>query len=235
MTRLTLSRSLTLCKVRYSVQLAGVTPTLALCFSMSLFLTSFPLESGCKGTHFFRFCKYHAHFFSDFFHTLVKIRCKTGRYAVYFFQGNPEGRNPLHIIIYIITERTGKCQEKIRKTADDRKTESSRSNAKKGKTGVFNIPKDQKKRRTSETLNRSNPRSRPKILQYNAEFHLQTMSACLIKTFFRKKEHHRKGKIPLCFFPRKTKDQGKDRHLFGEHRLLLKKDRQLFNQTPLCI
>ena len=80
MTRLTLSRSLTLCKVRYSVQRTGVTPTLALCFSMSLFLTSFPLESGCKGTHFFRFCKYHAHFFSDFFHTLVKIRCKTARY-----------------------------------------------------------------------------------------------------------------------------------------------------------
>ena len=122
MTRLTLSRSLTLCKVRYSVQLPGVTPILALCFSMSLSLTSFPLESGCKGTHFFRFCKYHAHFFSDFFHTLVKIRCKTGRYAVYFFQGNPKGRNPLHIIIYIITERTGKHQEKIRKTADDRKT-----------------------------------------------------------------------------------------------------------------
>ena len=125
MTRLTLSRSLTLCKVRYSAQLAGVTPTLALCFSMSLFLTSFPLESGCKGTHFFRSCKYHADFFSDFFHTLVKIPCKTVRYGMHFFQGNPEGRNPVHIIIYIITERTGKCQEKIRKTADDRKTESS--------------------------------------------------------------------------------------------------------------
>ena len=104
MTRLTLSRSLTLCKVRYSVQLAGVTPTLALCFSMSLFLTSFPLESGCKGTHFFRFCKYHAHFFSDFFHTLVKIPCKTRRYAIHFFQGNPEGRNPVRIIIYIQRE-----------------------------------------------------------------------------------------------------------------------------------
>lgn len=62
------------------------------------------------------------------------------------------------------------------------------------------------KRKASETLNRSNPRSGPKILQYNAGFHLQTMSACLIKTFFRKKEHHRKGKIPLCFFPRKMKD-----------------------------
>ena len=122
MTRLTLSRSLTLCKVRYSAQLAGVTPTLALCFSMSLFLTSFPLESGCKGTHFFRSCKYHADFFSDFFHTLVKIPCKTVRYGMHFFQGNPKGRNPLHIIIYIITERTGKHQEKIRKTADDRKT-----------------------------------------------------------------------------------------------------------------
>ncbi len=147
MTRLTLSRSLTLCKVRYSAQLAGVTPTLALCFSMSLFLTSFPLESGCKSTHFFRFCKYHAHFFSDFFHTLVKIPCKTRRYAMHFFQGNPEGRNPAHIIIYTITERTGKCQEKIRKTADDRKTESSQSNAKKGKTGVFRVPKERKKRK----------------------------------------------------------------------------------------
>ena len=124
MTRLTLSRSLTLCKVRYSVQLAGVTPTLALCFSMSLFLTSFPLESGCKGTHFFRFCKYHADFFSDFFHTLVKIPCKTERYAMHFFQLQARIQNVVHIIIYIITERTGKHQEKIRETADDRKTES---------------------------------------------------------------------------------------------------------------
>ena len=154
---------------------------------------------------------------------------------MHFFQGNPEGRNPVHIIIYIITERTGKCQEKIRKTADDRKTESSRSDAKKGKTGVFKVPEGRNKRRTSETLNRSSPRSRPKILQYNAGFHLRTMSACLIKTFFRKKKHRRKGNIPLCFFPRKMKDQGKDRHLSGEHRQLLKKDRQLFNQTPLCI
>ena len=125
---------------------------------------------------------------------------------MHFFQGNPEGRNPVHIIVYIITERTGEHQEKIRKTADDRKTESSQSNAKKGKTGVFRVPQKRKKRKASETLNRSNPRSRPKILQYNAEFHLQTMSACLIKTFFRKKKHRRKGKIPLCFFPRKMKD-----------------------------
>ena len=132
MTRLTLSRSLTLCKVRYSVQRTEVTPTLALCFSMSLFLTSFPLESGCKGTHFFRFCKYHADFFSDFFHTLVKIPCKTGRYAMHFFQLQVRIQNPVHIIIYTITERTGKHQEKIRKTADDRKTESFQSDAKKG-------------------------------------------------------------------------------------------------------
>ena len=132
MTRLTLSRSLTLCKVRYSVQRTGVTPTLALCFSMSPFLTSFPLESGCKGTHFFRFCKYHAHFFSDFFHTSVKIRCKTERYGMHFFQLQVRIQNPVHIIIYIITERTGKRQEKIRETADDRKTESSQSDAKKG-------------------------------------------------------------------------------------------------------
>lgn len=135
MTRLTLSRSLTLCKVRYSVQLAGVTPTLALCFSMSLFLTSFPLESGCKGTHFFRFCKYHADFFSDFFHTLVKIPCKTERYAMYFFQGNLEETNPanpVYLIIYIITERTGKRQEKIRKTDTDRKTKAHRNRKQKG-------------------------------------------------------------------------------------------------------
>ena len=46
---------------------------------------------------------------------------------MHFFQGNPEGRNPVHIIIYIITERTGKCQEKIRKTADDRKTKLPRN------------------------------------------------------------------------------------------------------------
>ena len=35
------------------------------------------------------------------------------------------------------------------------------------------------------------------------------------------------------FFPRKTKDQGKDRHLLGKYRQLLEKDRHLFNQTPL--
>ena len=147
MTRLNLSRSLTLCKVRYSVQRTGVTPTLALCFSMSLFLTSFPLESGCKGTHFFRFCKYHADFFSDFFHNLVKIRCKTVRYAMHFFQFQIRIQNSIHIIIYIITERTGKCQEKIWKTTYDRKTESSQSDAKKGKTGVFKVPKERKKRK----------------------------------------------------------------------------------------
>ena len=100
MTRLTLSRSLTLCKVRYSAQLAGVTPTLALCFSMSLFLTSFPLESGCKSTHFFRFCKYHADFFLNFFHTLVKIPCKTRRYGTHFFQLQVHVKNEVHIIIY---------------------------------------------------------------------------------------------------------------------------------------
>ena len=57
-----------------------------------------------------------------------------------------------------------------------------------------------------------------------------------------KRNQDRKEKIPLCFFPRKTKDQGKDRHLLGKHRQLLEKDRQLlekdrqlFDQTPLCI
>ena len=137
MTRLTLSRSLTLCKVRYSVQRTGVTPTLALCFSMSLFLTSFPLESGCKGTHFFRFCKYHADFFSDFFHTLVKIPCKTERYAMHFFQLQVRIQNHVHIIIYIITERTGKRQEKIRKTDTDRKTKAPWNEKKKNRRRNF--------------------------------------------------------------------------------------------------
>ena len=68
---------------------------------------------------------------------------------MHFFQGNPEGRNPVHIIIYTITERTGKRQEKIRKTADDRKTESPQSDAKKEKTGVFRVPKERKKRKES--------------------------------------------------------------------------------------
>lgn len=31
------------------------------------------------------------------------------------------------------------------------------------------------------------------------------------------------------------KDQGKDRQLSGKHRQLLKKDRHLFNQIPLCV
>ena len=41
---------------------------------------------------------------------------------MHFFQFQIRIQNSIHIIIYIITERTGKCQEKIRKTADDRKT-----------------------------------------------------------------------------------------------------------------
>ena len=124
---------------------------------------------------------------------------------MHFFQGNPEGRNPVHIIIYIITERTGKCQEKIRKTADDRKTESSRSDAKKGKTGVFKIPKSRNKRRTSETLNHFSQRSGPKILQYNAGFHLQTISARLIKTFFRERNTAEKEIFPYVFSHAKRK------------------------------
>ena len=178
MTRLTLSRSLTLCKVRYSAQLAGVTPTLALCFSMSLFLTSFPLESGCKDTHFFRFCKYHADFFSDFFHNLVKIRCKTVRYAMIFFQGNPEGRNPVHIIIYIITERTGEHQEKIRKTADDRKTKLPRNRKQRRRKVKFSGNKEVGKTVRMDGLDTQSGKKNQiyilKILQYNAEIHIRT-------------------------------------------------------------
>ena len=195
MTRLTLSRSLTPCKVRYSVQLPGVTPTLALCFSMSLFLTSFPLESGCKSTHFFRFCKYHAHFFSEFFHTLVKIPCKTRRYAMHFFQGNPEGRNPAHIIIYTITERTGKCQEKIRKTADDRKTELSQSDAKRGKTEFSRFQKSGKREKSlqynAEIYTRTTDHDSVNIgiiLQHNAGFHTLTTSDCPITIIFRERD-----------------------------------------------
>ena len=43
---------------------------------------------------------------------------------MHFFQLQARIQNVVHIIIYIITERTGKHQEKIRETADDRKTES---------------------------------------------------------------------------------------------------------------
>ena len=48
-----------------------------------------------------------------------------------------------------LSKRTGKCQEKIRKTTYDRKTESSQSDAKKGKNGVFKVPKERKKRKES--------------------------------------------------------------------------------------
>jgi hypothetical protein len=66
---------------------------------------------------------------------------------MHFFQFQIRIQNSIHIIIYIITERTGKCQEKIWKTTYDRKTESSQSDAKKGKTGVFKVPKERKKRK----------------------------------------------------------------------------------------
>ena len=104
MTRLTLSRSLTLCKVRYSVQRTGVTPTLALCFSMSLFLTSFPLESGCKSTHFFRFCKYHAHFFLNFFTLWLKYLVKQGVTEHIFFNFKSTSKMK-YTLLYIKKEK----------------------------------------------------------------------------------------------------------------------------------
>ena len=54
---------------------------------------------------------------------------------MYFFQGNLEETNPanpVYLIIYIITERTGKRQEKIRKTDTDRKTKAHRNRKQKG-------------------------------------------------------------------------------------------------------
>ena len=44
-----------------------------------------------------------------------------------FFQLQVRMQNPVHVIIYIITERTGKRQEKIRETADDRRTKLPRN------------------------------------------------------------------------------------------------------------
>ena len=66
-----------------------------------------------------------------------------------FFQFQVRIQNPVHIIIYTITERTGKRQEKIWETTYDRKTESPQSDAKKEKTGVFRVPKERKKRKES--------------------------------------------------------------------------------------
>jgi hypothetical protein len=66
-------------------------------------------------------------FFLNFFTLWLKYLVKQCVTRCIFFQGNPEGRNPAHIIIYTITERTGKRQEKIRKTTDDRKTELPRN------------------------------------------------------------------------------------------------------------
>jgi|GEM_PF-4918189 len=50
--KLTLSRSLAACKVRYSVQLTHGMLRLTLCHQNFISLTRFPLESGCKGTDF---------------------------------------------------------------------------------------------------------------------------------------------------------------------------------------
>ena len=50
--KLTLSRSLAACKVRYSVQLTHGMLRLTLCHQNFISSVRFPLESGCKGTDF---------------------------------------------------------------------------------------------------------------------------------------------------------------------------------------
>ena len=55
--RLTLSRSLAACKVRYSVQRLRQDIRLTLCHQNFISSVRFPLESGCKGTDFSETCK----------------------------------------------------------------------------------------------------------------------------------------------------------------------------------
>ncbi len=45
-------------------------------------LMSFPLESGCKGTHFFRFCKHIAKLFSNFLSDFSVIGCFSSDYKI---------------------------------------------------------------------------------------------------------------------------------------------------------
>ena len=97
---------------------------------------------------------------------------------MHFFQGNPEMRNPVHIIIYIITERTGKCQEKIRKTDDDRKTKLPRNKEERREKVKFSGNKEAGKAVRMDGLDTQSGKKNQiyilKILQYNAEIYAQT-------------------------------------------------------------
>ena len=69
----------------------------------------------------------------------------------------------------------------------------------------------------------------------NAGFHIQTMSDYPIKTIFRKRNTAEKEIFPYVFFHAKRKVREKTATFLGKHRQLLEKDRQLSDQTPLCI
>ena len=150
---------------------------------------------------------------------------------MHFFQGNPEGRNPAHIIIYIITERTGKRQEKIRKTADDRKTKLPRNRKQRRRKVKFSGNKEVGKTVRMDGLDTQSGKKNQiyilKILQYiaeiytrttdhdsvnigiilqhNAGFHTPTMSDYPIKIIFRKRNTTKKEIFPYVFSHAKRK------------------------------
>ena len=65
--KLTLSRSLAACKVRYSVKRLRQDIRLTLCHQNFISSVRFPLESGCKGTDFSETCKYFTILFYNIF------------------------------------------------------------------------------------------------------------------------------------------------------------------------
>ena len=64
------SRSLNAVKVRY-LDRRRTAASCSVSFQIVISSTSFPLESGCKITHFFAFSNFYAHFFSKFLRKIL--------------------------------------------------------------------------------------------------------------------------------------------------------------------
>lgn len=92
------SRSLNAVKVRY-LDRRRTAASCSVSFQIVISSTSFPLESGCKITHFFAFSNFYPHFFQFFCKKIHKILCF--RYVlrqVFRNKGKGAGRGTQYII-----------------------------------------------------------------------------------------------------------------------------------------
>ena len=85
------------CKVRYS----GAAPSASLPLFTSLSSSAaLPLESGCKGTHFFRFCNFYAILFWGKFEDFFVNHCKQDGCRWTFFDAFKNGRKQPYIMYF---------------------------------------------------------------------------------------------------------------------------------------